>query len=115
MAHIDRDQIEVRELIVGYLEDEIRFARLVVEAVAKEMKLPVDEVRWACARSLLWTGRRVALLQARGARARGARARARPPAPALARRPAADALPTPGGLTSTHVPPLPLTPSPVRH
>ena len=45
MAHVDRDEIEVRELIKDHLEDEIRFARFIVETVAKEMRLPMDEVR----------------------------------------------------------------------
>ena len=42
--HIDRDLVEVREVIVEHLEEEIRFARVVVEATSKELKLPVDEV-----------------------------------------------------------------------
>ena len=45
MSHVDRDDIEVRELIVEHLEDELRFARSIADAVAKEMKLTVDEVR----------------------------------------------------------------------
>jgi len=44
MSHVDRDDIEVRELIVEHLEDELRFARSIADAVAKEMKLTVDEV-----------------------------------------------------------------------
>ena len=44
-SHIDRDLIVVRELIVEHLEEEIRFARVVVEAASKELKLPIDEAR----------------------------------------------------------------------
>ena len=58
MAHIDRDLIEVRELIVEHLEEEIRFARVIVEAASKELKLPIDEARLDAQRSAALRRRR---------------------------------------------------------
>ena len=46
IAHLDK-----REVIVEHLEEEIRVARVVVEATSKELKLPVDEVRRPIRRS----------------------------------------------------------------
>jgi hypothetical protein len=88
--HIDRDLVEVREVIVEHLEEEIRFARVVVEATSKELKLPVDEVRRPAApRQRAPPPRAPHPRRARRARA----ARAARAAPALPRAALSDATP----------------------